>query len=104
MTYEECARCGKHLVEGEVKFILRMTVVGDDGQILSMIEDPDKEIERLISQIEQTDPFELETDVIEERIYILCGRCKRLYMKDPFHNRRDAFFDDDGEDIIGPIQ
>jgi len=102
MTYEECARCGKRINESEIRYVVRLTVVGDDGGVLDEINDPDIEIEKLIEQIENTDPFELESDVMEERVFVLCPGCKKAFLKSPFGYRTGGFTDDD--EYIGPMQ
>jgi len=51
MTYEECARCGKKITESEIRYVVRLTVVGDDGGALEELDDPDIEIEKLISRL-----------------------------------------------------
>ncbi len=102
MTYEECARCGKRIKESEIRYVVRLTVVGDDGGVLEEINDPNIEIEKLIEQIENTDPFELENDVMEERVFVLCPGCKKAFLKSPFGRRIGGFADDD--EYIGPIQ
>lgn len=101
MNFEECARCGRRIVEGEIRYVVRLTVVGDDGGVIEELGDPDSEIESLLRQIEEAEIYELESDVFEERVYILCGSCKKEYMKNPFGPRRGDIFDDD---FTGPIQ
>lgn len=101
MTYEECARCGKRIKESEIRYVVRLTVVGDDGGVLKELDNPDIEIERLIEQIENSDPFELEHDVMEERVFVLCPGCKKAFLKSPFGYRNGGFADDE---YIGPMQ
>ncbi len=102
MTYEECARCGRRFNESEIRYVIRLTAVGDDGGVVDESVDPDSEIERLLRHIEDADPFELENDVLEERVFILCPKCKRVFLKRPFGFQAGGFLDDD--DFVGPIQ
>ncbi|MDH4184194.1 MAG: hypothetical protein OEV92_08230 [Nitrospinota bacterium] len=104
MTYEECARCGKKIGEGHVRYVVRVSVAGDDGGILNEEDysDVDLKIDELIAHIEGQAPYELENDVFEERLFILCGACRKLFMKNPFGFQRGGGMPDD--EIIGPIQ
>ncbi len=102
MTYEKCSRCGKHVGPGDIRYLIRMTAVGDDGGMPEEVIDPDLEIEKLLNQIENMETYELENEVLEERVFVLCGDCKQTFFKRPFGHRRDSFIDDD--EYIGPIQ
>ena len=102
MDYDECARCGRHIAPGQIRYIVRLTIVGDDGGTLVEVADPDAEIESLIEQIEQMEPEELERDVLEERIFILCPPCRAAFAQNPFGTADGAF--DDGGEFSGPIQ
>jgi len=103
MTYEECARCGRKIREGDIRYVVRVTVAGDDGGVLDEEEysDPDLKIEELIAQMEGKDPQELEDEVYEERMFLLCAPCRKAFMKNPFGFRSE----DAGEDeTLGPVQ
>jgi len=102
MMFEQCARCGKTISEGDIRYVIRITVVGDDGGMIKEVDYPDVEIERMLTQIENMEPFEMENDVFEERIFILCPNCKRSFLNSPFGARRGGLMEDD--DIVGPIQ
>ncbi|MDH5478154.1 MAG: hypothetical protein OEY50_07465 [Nitrospinota bacterium] len=105
MTYEECACCGKKIGEGHIRFVVRVSVLGDDGGVLAEEEysDVDMKIEELIAELEGQEAYELENDVFEERIFVLCGACRKIFMKNPFGFRTRGILSDDDE-MMGPIQ
>lgn len=103
MDFDECARCGRRVAPGQIRYIVRLTIVGDDGGTLVEVADPDAEIESLIAQIEQMEPDELERDVLEERIFVLCPSCRKAFLRNPFGTADAGTFEDD-EDFSGPIQ
>ena len=104
MTYEECACCGRKIGEGDIRFVVRLSVMGDDGGIIGEAEysDLDAKIEELIAEMEGRDAYELENEVFEERLFVLCGPCRKAFMKNPFGFRTRN--DIPGDEIIGPIQ
>ncbi|MDH5510407.1 MAG: hypothetical protein OEZ32_08630 [Nitrospinota bacterium] len=104
MTYEECACCGKKIGEGDIRFVVRVSVVGDDGGVLDEEEysDVDSKIEELIAEMEGRESYELENEVFEERVFVLCGPCRKAFMKNPFGFRSRHDIPDD--EIFGPIQ
>ena len=104
MTYEECACCGKKIGEGDIRFVVRVSVLGDDGGVLDEEEysDVDMKIEELIAEMEGRESYELENEVFEERAFVLCGPCRKAFMKNPFGFRSRTDIPDD--EILGPIQ
>ncbi len=83
MRYDECSKCGLILYEGDLKYIVSMHIVADyDGVIAEDISDD--EMERLIAELETSDKELTERDVHQELAFILCKRCKDVFVKDPF--------------------
>ena len=104
MNYEQCARCRQNIRDGDIRYVVRVSVLGDDGGILleEDYEDPDMKIDELLTQLEGRDAFELENEVYEERIFVLCGTCRKVFLKNPFGLKGDDEIPDD--EVIGPMQ
>ncbi|VAX16851.1 hypothetical protein MNBD_NITROSPINAE02-1551 [hydrothermal vent metagenome] len=80
---EICDRCGCVIKDGEVRFKIRILAGADDGGMEAEAI-TDCEIENLISELETIDSFELESQIFEERVYVLCSACKTDFLKQPF--------------------
>lgn len=83
--------------------MVRVSVAGGDGGILDEEEysDPDLKIDELIAQMEGKDPQELENEVYEERMFLICAPCRKAFMKNPFGFKFRGGAD--GE-TLGPVQ
>jgi len=69
-----CYRCNKFLEEGELKYIVNISITADFDGVLK--EDTEEEIEDILKKIERLDEYDLERDVYENMVVILCKRCK----------------------------
>lgn len=80
---EICDRCGSVIKDGEVRFKVRIMAGADDGGVVT---EPitDHDIEKLITGLATIDSTEIERQVVEERIYVLCRGCKTDFLKQPF--------------------
>lgn len=87
-----CHCCGKELPFGSVKYVIEVKSFADfDGYIEEFAGDVEEGINELIESIEQCDPKNLEDDVYEEFIYLLCKQCRDRFANDPFNTGRPMF-------------
>lgn len=91
---EICDRCGKMIKDGEIRFKVLLTASADDGGMVEQ-EITDAELEDIISEIENENPVELNRQVYEERMFILCRECKQSFLKKPFGLNPGDTLDDD---------
>lgn len=95
---QRCFRCGKELPPGSLSYVVNIRVfAGFDGFVSEPEGDVDRHIEKIIKEIEQYDPEELEKEVYEEFTMILCKSCRDRFVKEtrhpwegPFHIRKDS--------------
>jgi hypothetical protein len=89
MAEKYCARCGKELPEGSLKYMVHVQILSDfDGVIPYSEEDLFEEIPTLLQHVEDMDAQELEDDVYQEISFILCEKCKKAFARDPFFNKK----------------
>ncbi len=89
MRYDVCSKCGRRLYEGDLKYIVSMHIVADhDGVIDKDISDD--EMQRLIAELEISDKDLIERDVHQELAFILCKRCKDVFVRDPFVTKKSS--------------
>jgi hypothetical protein len=90
-------RCGKELPAGELAYVAQIKVfAGFDGLLSEPGEGIDNQLNRILDQIEKSNPEELEKDVYEEFTLILCKSCRDRFVDEtkhpwegPFQIRRD---------------
>ncbi len=93
MTERHCMRCGKELPAGDLTYVVQIKVfAGFDGLISEPEEGIDNQLNRILDQIEKSNPKELERDVYEEFTLFLCKSC------------RDRFVDETKHPWEGPFQ
>ena len=93
MKERECWRCGKELSPGSLVYVAHIRVFADfDGVLLEPEEEMDHQLKRLIDQMEDADPEELEKEVYEEYSLLLCKSC------------RDRFVDETQNPWEGPFR
>lgn len=80
---EICDRCGSAIRPGEIRYIVQMSIAADDGGIVL---DPvsDDEMETIISELDGADSVDIAKQVYESNSFILCIKCKRVFMRNPF--------------------
>ncbi len=99
-TIEErsCFRCGKVLKPGALSYLVNIRVFSNfDGVLIEPEEGVDQQLKKLIKQVEESTPEELERDVYEEFTLILCKSCRDRFVKEtkypwegPFKIRNDS--------------
>jgi hypothetical protein len=79
---EICDKCGAVVEDGDIRYLIRIVSKVDDGGV---IKSPiaEEEVEAIIKEMENANAADLERDVYEDRSYILCPPCKRVFMKNP---------------------
>jgi len=81
MKERECCRCGKQLSPGSLVYVAHIRVFADfDGVLLEPEGEIDRQLRRLIDQLEDTDPDELQKDVYEEYSLLLCKSCRDRFV------------------------
>ncbi len=84
MSYEHCAKCGKGLPSGGVKYIISINIIADfDGILPEMVDD--EEIARLLQEAEKMDQETLEKEVHQEMAYLLCKPCRDTFAENPLN-------------------
>jgi hypothetical protein len=92
MSDTYCARCGKSIPEGNLKYMVHIQILSDfDGVIPYSEEDLSEEIQTILKSMETMDGQELEDDVYQELSFVLCERCKKQFARDPFKNEKTSF-------------
>ena len=92
MSEKYCARCGKELSEGSLKYMVHVQILSDfDGVIPYSEEDLSEEINSLLQDVEDMDAQELEDDVYQEISFVLCEKCKKIFARDPFSGDKAVF-------------
>lgn len=77
-------KCGKELPEGSLKYVVDIRVYADFDGVLNFPKgDIEEEVHRLMEEIEQMDPHELEKEVYQELGFFLCKGCRDRFMEDP---------------------
>lgn len=72
-----CFRCGKDLPPGSLTYVTQIRIfAGFDGLLLEPEEGVDRQLRKLLKQVEQSDPEELEKEVYQEFHLILCKSCR----------------------------
>jgi len=97
MTERHCMRCGKELPAGDLVYVVQIKVfAGFDGLLLEPEEGIDNQVNRILDQIEKSNPEELEKEVYEEFTLLLCKSCRDRFVDEtkhpwegPFQIRRD---------------
>lgn len=84
MGYELCAKCGKRLPPGSVKYIVSINIIADFDGILPEAVD-DEEIARLLQEAEKMDQETLEKEVHQEMVYLLCKPCRDTFAGNPLN-------------------
>jgi len=90
-------RCGKELPAGDLVYVVQIKVfAGFDGLLSEPEEGIDNQLNRILDQIEKSNPEELEKEVYEEFTLLLCKSCRDRFVDEtkhpwegPFQIRRD---------------
>lgn len=74
---QHCFRCGKNLPSGSLIYVAQIRVfAGFDGILLEPEEGVERQLSRLLKQVEQSNPEDLEKEVYQEFHLILCKSCR----------------------------
>ncbi|UCD84859.1 MAG: hypothetical protein JSU92_01340 [Deltaproteobacteria bacterium] len=84
MSYEVCAKCGKRLRPGSVKYIISINIIADFDGILPEEVD-EREIARLIREAKKMDQETLEREVHQGMVYLLCKPCRDIFAENPLN-------------------
>lgn len=93
-----CVRCGKVLKPGALSYLVNIRVFSNfDGVLIEPEEGVEQELRKLLNQVKEADPEELESEVYEEFTLILCKSCRDRFVKEakypwegPFKIRSDS--------------
>ena len=92
MSDKFCARCGKSLAEGSLKYMVHIQILSDFDGVLPYTEDDlSEEIQAVLKNVDTMDAQELEDDVYQEISFVLCEKCKKIYARDPFSSDKVVF-------------
>jgi phage FluMu protein Com len=92
MSDKFCARCGKSLAEGSLKYMVHIQILSDfDGVLPNTDDDLSEEIQAVLQNVDTMDAQELEDDVYQEISFVLCEKCKKIYARDPFSSDKVVF-------------
>ena len=80
-----CDRCGEFLPEGSIRYTVHVQILSDfDSYVLFEGENTSEDFQGFCSDDECADTADLEEDLFQELTFVLCGRCKRRFARDPF--------------------
>jgi hypothetical protein len=97
MPGKYCVKCGKSLPQGSLKYVVDIRVYADFDGVLNLPEgDIEEEVHRLMEEIERMDPGELERDVYQEMVVLLCKRCRDRFVEDPLGRSQGPYPAGDG--------
>ena len=86
-----CDRCGKEIPPGGNSYIIKITAISNFDGIIEP--QSNKDLKTLLKEIKEEIkglPEELiEEEVYKEREFILCPRCKEIFLANPFGKRLD---------------
>ncbi len=83
---QSCFRCGKDLPPGGLMYVAQIKVfAGFDGLLLEPEEGVERQLSRLIREVEQLNPEDLEKEVYEEFHLILCKSCRDRLVNEIAH-------------------
>jgi hypothetical protein len=77
MGKRNCFRCGKELQPGSLFYVVHIQIFsGFDGILTEPAEDIDQQLNHLLERVQHLDPEELEKDVYEKIIKVVCKSCR----------------------------
>ncbi len=97
MSEKKCFRCGKGLQPGDLFYIVHIQVFsGFDGILIEPTGNLDRQLKEWIDLAQEMDPQELEREVYEEMIWMVCKSCRDRFVEEiqhpwegPFPMRKD---------------
>jgi hypothetical protein len=92
MAEQHCMRCGKEFPAGELTYVVQIKIfAGFDGLLLEPEGGVDRQLRKILDQIEKSDPKELENDVYEEVTLLLCKSCRDRFVDETKHPWEGSF-------------
>ncbi len=92
MTPIRCNCCSKELSIGGVKYIIEIKSFADfDGFIDEHPGELEEGVNDILDVVESLDEEELEQEVFEEQIFILCKECRDKFIEDPFGLKKSVY-------------
>ena len=81
-----CAKCGKRLKKGGLKYNIKIQVASDfDGYLEDYSKKPldylEKRLKMLEKDLEYRTEKELEEDVYIEKSFLVCGKCRDRFIR-----------------------
>lgn len=86
-----CFKCGQEIVPGGTSYIIRITAISNfDGiiepqehkDLKSFLKDIEEELKGLPEDL-------IEEEIFKEKEFILCPRCKEIFLANPFGKELD---------------
>jgi len=87
-----CDRCGEFLPEGSIRYTVHIQILSDfEGIILFEGEEFSGESQHIFNNAHEAGDQSQEDELFQELSFVLCGKCKSKFTRDPF-NRGTGFF------------
>jgi hypothetical protein len=95
-----CHRCGRPLPEGGLKYqvALRVRSMFDGVIEPSNVDFPEDELARILLEAEQSSEEELEREIYEDDVFIMCPACKEAFMDDIYSHLSNKMMPEAGRD------
>ncbi|MEW6139634.1 MAG: hypothetical protein AB1733_15480 [Thermodesulfobacteriota bacterium] len=82
MNRTRCHRCGKRLGDGELRYQVAVHVRSDFDEILPDADPIDESsVERLVNEISSYGEEDLNRQVYEDDVFVMCPSCKEAFME-----------------------
>jgi len=92
MNQVRCDCCGKELSKGGLKYVVEIKAFADyDGYIEEYPGDVGEAVNDLLDVMDSMEAKDIEEDVFQEMIFILCKSCKNRFTRDPFESDDPSF-------------
>jgi len=86
MKERGCSRCGKKLPPGNLTYVVNIRVFADfDGVLIEPEEEIDRQLKKILDEVQDADPGELEKEVYEEFNLFLCKSCRDRFVEETRH-------------------
>ncbi len=93
MKYYTCDRCGARIERDDLRYVLKMSIFAayDTLKIglADLAEDYEEEIKKIVEEMKNMDPKQLEEDVFKELNFDLCRPCQQKFIKNPLGKRNN---------------
>lgn len=84
---KRCEKCGRDLPLGGLRYVVKIEAYADfDGYLGEEdAEEVEARMRELVERLSERDPGELEREVYEKQIYLLCKDCRDHYLANPLN-------------------